>query len=174
MTTLGRILVLAGGVLLAGGRPARAGTASCLADAKANFLSCRNQCKSDFVDTRFTCRNVQPACGEACLAGRQECLDTVEGILKTGQLPDGGALANCGGGTDACKAALQAAKRQCGTPCQATDAQCNECVDNAQVVAFQCRNGCRDSWRTNATVIAMLQSCRNGFRTCVSACPRAS
>ena len=39
---------------------------------------------SDFLDAKFTCRNVQPACGRACLAGRQACFDRVGEILDTG------------------------------------------------------------------------------------------
>lgn len=160
--------------VLATGSLAQAGTASCIADARANFLSCRHACRSDFIDTRFACRNVQPACGEACLAGRQQCLDDADAILKTGQLPGGGTLASCTGGTDACKATLQAAKQTCGAPCQVGDAQCDACVDAAQTVAFQCRDTCRESWRTDTTVVAVVASCRTSFRGCVTACPRAS
>jgi len=47
-------------------------------------------------------------------------------------------------------------------------------VDNAQVNDFECRDTCRDSWRTNPTVIAMLQSCRSSFKACVQQCPPAN
>ena len=147
---------------------------TCLQDARANFRSCLGQCRSDFVAARLTCRNIDPVCGAACLAGRQQCVDGVEAILQTGQLPDGSTLANCTGGTNLCKANLQAAKQACGAPCQVSDTQCNECVDNAQVVAFECRDACRDSWRTNPTVVAMLTSCQASFKACIKLCPPAS
>jgi hypothetical protein len=150
------------------------GDATCLQNAKANFQSCASQCKSDLIAARLTCRNVDPACGAACLAGRQACLDNVQAILQTGQLPGGGTLANCSGGTDQCKANFQAAKQACGAPCQPTDSVCTGCVDNAQVVDLECRDTCRDSWRTNPTVISMLQSCQNAFKACIQKCPPAS
>lgn len=174
MRGIGTVLVLSVAVLLGAGVSNARANATCILNAKATFRSCVSQCKSDFVDARLTCRNVQPACGEACLAGRQACLDNVNNILQTGQVPGGGTLANCSGGTDQCKATFQAAKQTCGAPCQPLDAACTGCVDNAQVAAFECRDGCRESWRTNPTVIAMLQSCQSSFKACIQQCPPAN
>ena len=175
MKGLKGVLVLSAAMVLAGSGFSNArADATCFHDAKANFLSCVHQCKSDFIATRLTCRNVDPVCGAACLAGRQQCLDTAQAILQTGQLPDGSMLASCSGGTDQCKANLQTARRACGAPCQPTDTQCTGCFDNAQVVAFECRDTCRDSWRTNPTVMAMLQSCQSSFKACVQKCPPAN
>jgi len=166
---LGTVMVLAGSVR------SDAGTdAACVQSAKTNFAACARQCKQDFVDARLLCHNIQPVCGEACLAGRQVCLDTANTILQTGQLPGGGTLANCSGGTDQCKAALQAAKQACHAPCQSLDTVCLECVDAAQVADFQCRDACRDSWRTNPTIISMLQSCQASFKACIQKCPPAA
>ncbi len=173
MKALRGVLGIAVAMALAGSGVAWA-DATCFQNAKANFQSCLSQCKSEFVADRLTCRNVQPACGEACLAGRQACVDNVDQILETGQLPDGSTLANCAGGTDQCKANFQAAKQTCGAPCQPTDAQCTGCVDNALVVEFECRDTCRDSWRTNPTAIAMLQSCQRAFKACIAQCPPAT
>jgi len=149
-------------------------SAACFQDARANFQSCLSQCKSDLVAARLTCRNVNTACGEACLAGRQACLDNVQTILQTGQLPDGSPLANCSGGTDECKATFKAARQACGVPCQPADTECADCVDNAQIADLQCRDACRDSWRSNPTVITMLQSCQGAFKACVRQCPPAA
>ncbi|HLY37970.1 MAG TPA: hypothetical protein VKU61_08040 [Candidatus Binatia bacterium] len=167
------LVAFAVAALLAGDASSARADAACFHDARANFASCVSQCRSDFVAAKLTCRNVDPACGAACLAGRAQCRDNVDEILQTGQVPGGGTLANCSGGTDQCKATLQAAKQACGAPCQASDTQCNECVDNAQVAAFECRDACRDSWRTNPTVIAMLASCQSAFRACIANCPPA-
>jgi hypothetical protein len=175
MRRVGSVLVLSAAVMLAGGWVSKArADAMCLQNAKTAFRSCASQCKSDFVDARLTCRNVQPACGQACLAGRQACLDNVNLILETGQVPGGGTLANCNGGTDQCKATFQAARQACGAPCQPSDAACTGCVDNAQVTDFECRDVCRENWRTNATVIAMLQSCQSSFKACIQQCPPAN
>ena len=174
MRVFQRVLVLSTAILLAGSELSAAwADVACVQDARGNYRSCVTQCKSDFVASRLTCRNVDPVCGAACLAGRQTCLDNVQTILQTGQLPDASTLANCTGGTNQCKATLQTAKQACGAPCQASNTQCTECVDNAQVVAFECRDTCRDSWRTNPTVIAMLQTCQSSFRACIKLCPPA-
>ncbi len=175
MRRFGDVLVLSAAMVLAGsGWSSARGDATCLLNAKATFRGCVSQCKSDFVAARLTCRNVQPACGEACLAGRQACLDNIEAILQTGQVPGGGTLTNCSGGTDQCTANFQTAKQACGAPCQPSDTACMECVDNAQVVNFECRDTCRTSWRTNPIVVSMLQSCQSSFKACIQKCPPAN
>src|SRR5207245_2456559 len=135
--------------------------------AKAEFNDCKAQSKSDFLDAKFTCRNVQPACGRACLAGRQSCFEGVHEILETGQVPGGTTLDNCSGGTDACNAAFTATATGdpgsggCGATCGphgqvcdcAGDTACNDCIDGAQVTRFLCRDACRDSFRVNPIVI---------------------
>jgi len=156
------------GVLIVG--TGRAQLSTCQQQAKSDYLACKNQCKSDFIDARFACKNINPQCGVACLDGRDACLESVSAILKTGQLPGGATLANCSGGTDACKAALAQAKADCGAPCQASDTACLECVDNAQVQDFECRDACRDSWRVDPTVVAMKQTCRTSFKSCLASC----
>jgi len=167
----GARLLLAVGIVLSFARTAQADPA-CLLEAKATALTCIAQCRDDLRSARFACRGVDAACGKACLAGRQVCTDGAEDILATGQVPGGGVLANCAGGTDGCKAALQAAKAICGAPCNG-NAVCDACVDAAQVTAFVCRDGCRESWRGDATVKSLLASCRTSFRACVAACPKS-
>jgi len=168
-------LMVVATTLLAGGGRADAGMdRTCLKNARQDHKDCIAQCQDDYRSARLVCRNIDPACGKACLAGRQACRDNADQILSTGVLPDGSSLANCAGGTDACKATLQQAKQACGAPCQPTDLTCKECVDQAQIADFTCRDTCRDSWRTNATVIALLQACRDGFKQCVGQCPSAT
>ena len=175
MRVRGSVLVLSAAMVLGGsGLSSADAAATCVQTAKGNFQACARQCKQDFVDARLLCRNIQPACGEACLGGRQVCVDNANTILQTGQLPDGSSLANCNGGTDQCKAAFQAAKQTCHAPCQPADTQCVECVDNAQVMDFECRDTCRDSWRTNPTVVAFLQTCQSSFKACIQKCPPAN
>ena len=173
MRNIGTRLVISGAVLCSVMLAARVDAGVCVQNAKDNFLACKSQCKSDFVDAKLTCRNILPSCGEACLAGRQQCFDNVDAIKQTGQVPGGTTLDNCSGGTDACKAAFQAAKQACGVPCNG-DAPCMDCVDQAQVANFLCRDACRDSFRINPIVIAEQANCRNSFQACVHACPPAN
>jgi hypothetical protein len=183
----------------------------CKLNAKAAYKDCQAQCKSDFQDAKFTCRNIQPACGDACLAGRQACTDAVEQILDTGVVqghcsvtgsdpclsdsdcPNGETcvvdqtLANCTGGTNACNAtfATQAEGAPSSGGCGATcgpqgqvcschgDTNCQNCLDQAQITRFLCRDTCRDSFRVNPIVVAGKQACQNTFQVCVKACPPA-
>jgi hypothetical protein len=144
---------------------------TCIPSAKDNYRACKDLCKDDFRSAKLTCRGVEPTCGTACLAGRQACLDTIDAILQTGQLPDASTLPDCTDGIDGCRARLEAAKQTCGAPCAPGDQVCDTCVDAAQVTSFICRDTCRESWRMNATVVGMQQSCRDTFKACVQACP---
>lgn len=176
---MGSALILGSG--LAHAQSATTTPSPCLSNARGDYLTCATRCRDAYIAARLTCRNVRPACGGACLAGRQACLDQVDTILATGELPGGSTLANCSSGTDACKAAFRTARQQCiaascasgqtCTACQPSDQTCTDCVDQAQVTDFLCRDACRDSWRTNATVLSMQASCRSGFQSCIAACP---
>ncbi len=165
------------GVVLAVGIGLSAGSAlatdpSCLRDARTTFGGCVAQCRDDFKTTKFSCRGVDPACGKACLAGRQACIDTIEDVLTTGKLPSGGTLTGCDGGTAACRTTLDQAKQTCGAPCNG-DATCDVCVDAAQVAAFVCRDTCREAFRADSEVKAALDACRSTFKSCIAACPQS-
>lgn len=178
------------GTLLASGRFAAADS-TCIQNAKASYKDCTAQCKDDFKSAKLTCRNILPACGLPCLAGRQACFDDVENILDTGQFADGTPLSpslcsttdlNSGQtlyGTNGCKTVLDEAKAACGVPppCPTPtpsgsggETQCQQCVDTAQVNDFNCRDGCRDAFRSNINVTTMKQACRDGFKACIQAC----
>ena len=131
---------------------------ACLAQAKQNFLGCRQQCSDDYQDDKFRCRNVDPACGNACLAGREVCLEPIRAVLE--------------GCLDGCRATLRNTKQNtCHAPCAPGDTVCDGCVDDAQVTAFICRDNCREDFRANHTDDVKL--CRAAFRACVHVCQPA-
>ncbi|MGD0946985.1 MAG: hypothetical protein ABSA52_06110 [Candidatus Binatia bacterium] len=175
MQKLTRGLLIVSVMVVTAHRSATAAPNACVMAARQTFQACQSQCRDDFVSASLVCRNIDPACGTACLAGRQACFDSADQILSSGKLPDGSDLAtNCIGGTDACKAVFVQAKQTCGAPCQPTDQTCTNCVDQAQVANFTCRDTCSNDWRTNATVVTLLQACRHGFKQCVKQCPPAA
>lgn len=134
---------------------------ACLAQSKETFKACRQQCSDDYTDDKFRCRNVEPSCGNACLAGREVCLEPINAILDT-----------C---LDGCKGTLQTTKQNdCNVPppCAPGDTACNDCVDAAQIDAFVCRDSCREDFRANHT--DDVKQCRAIFRACVHACPPPS
>ena len=124
----------------------------CVGDAKLAFRECRARCREDVQIARDECINRDHVCVEGCRAGRSECVDA---------LPLDEDLA-------ACDATLRAARQACrlnnpeGTP------ERDRCIDQAQVVAFQCRDRARERARPG------LKGCRAGFRACTGVCPPGS
>ena len=89
--------LVVGGFFLA---PAVAGAVvdpACFLQAKNDYVQCKSDCRDTFRDDKFRCRNVQPACGNACLAGRERCLDPYLQVLT-----------DC---VDGCDATLQQGKQ---------------------------------------------------------------
>ena len=178
-----KVAMLTAAALLMAGATSVSAMSTCVKDARQALQDCRQSCQDTFTAAKLTCQNVDPTCGEACLQGRGTCLAGVAQILATGQLPGGGSLANCTGGTAACDAALQqdrqgcwaqycASGQTCSSCAQTTDpTSCYECVDPFQVTAFSCRDTCRDSFRQDATVKFAKGQCKSTFQSCIKACP---
>src|SRR5262245_47282006 len=124
----------------------------CLGDARGEFNECRGQCNEDFQAAKDDCLNRDHECVEICRAEREECR-LASGIDA--------ALA-------ACDATLRAAKERCRTNNAAGSPELDQCIDQAQVVAFQCRDAARERARP------ALRTCRAQFRACAQACPPPS
>ena len=149
------LIGLLGGMILVGGAALAHASVdpACILQARADAKECRTGCGDQLRIDKDACRNVDHACGEACRAGRARCVEPFEEILQT-----------C---IDQCQSDLAAAKALCppeGDP--ARDA----CVDAAQVIAFQCRDTCRE----NQTVRDSIKNCLAAFRACMRACPPAN
>jgi len=123
----------------------------CVGAAAQAKRECKAICQEDYQIAKDACLNRDHACVEVCRYERSVCRET-SGIDD--------AIA-------ACNATLEAAKQVCrdnnppGTP------ERDQCIDQAQVVAFQCR----DQERENAK--GALKECRYNFKTCARACPPA-
>jgi len=163
----------------------------CKMDAQNAFQDCKDACREQFVAAKLTCKNVDPECGSACLSGRHACRAAVDNILSTGQLPPPpsptppATLTDCSGGTNACDAALLLGRQGCWLQYCAQNQTCNscgdanitdhnacyECVDPFQVIAFSCRDTCRDSFRQNSIVKQDKALCQTSFKSCIAQCP---
>lgn len=127
----------------------------CVDDAAAQKKLCKMTCQEQFHVDVDECRNVDHDCADACRAGRQGCFDGPLSALQT-----------CIAG---CKSTLDQVKADCRTQFpDPEDPQRDACIDAAQVVAFQCRDACREALDRDA-----LKACRIGFRACIRACPPA-
>ncbi len=128
-------------------------TSSCRDDAKQTFHDCKADAKEAYQSAKDACLNRDHQCVEACRADRYDCR------LATG----------FDAAIDSCNADLDAAKEQCRNdhPGAANYDARDACIDQAQVVAFQCRDQARENAKP------ALKVCRANFVTCAKACPPA-
>jgi len=118
----------------------------CIIDAKSGYVACTADCREGFQEQKDLCLNRDHACVEGCRAGRDACRDPKEDQLDA-------AIASC-----------NATKTQAVAACG--DDQ--DCITDALVAAFQCRDQARENAKPG------FESCRAGFQACAEACPPAS
>src|SRR5262245_26701490 len=131
---------------------ARAGAGPCIVAAKGQYVEAIQACKDTMLEAKDSCLNRDHACVDVCRDTRYQC------VIDTG-LP--AAVATCNAERDVeinnCKATFAAGSDER-----------DQCIDNAQVTAFMCRDDARDT-RKDALV-----ACRTGFKTCAKACGPAN
>jgi hypothetical protein len=135
---------------------AKSPNAGCVKDAAQAKVLCKAQCEQTFLAAKDLCRNIDHDCADQCRAGLVLCL---EGSNQDGPLP---VLDAC---VDTCNATLETAKANCRQLYPQGSADRANCIDQAQVTAFQCRDTCREG------VAAAIRACRMTFHTCIMACP---
>jgi hypothetical protein len=118
----------------------------CRLDALTAYKQCTAGCLDDFQVAKDACRNKDHACVDTCRSDRDACDAPVQAALDA-------AVAQC-------KATLQAAKAACNGDLT--------CIEQAEVVAFQCRDDARDAAKPG------FAACRADFKSCVQSCPAAS
>jgi hypothetical protein len=137
-------LILAVAALTVSAAPAaNAGARPCLREAKRDAKDCSATCKEDFQAAKDACLNRDHDCVEICRANRSQC-----------RLDSGFDAA-----IDACNDLLEARRAQC------TGDNRDQCIDKAQVDAFECRDSARELAKP------LLKQCRKDFRNCAKACP---
>ncbi len=128
---------------------AAAGPGPCVREAKRDAKDCAATCKEGLQVAKDACLNREHACVEVCRANRSQCrLDSgIDAAL------------------DACHDALEARRAAChaNPPPEGLD----DCIDDAQIDAFECRDAAREFARP------LLKQCRKDFRACAKACPPA-
>ncbi len=131
--------------------PDRAGKKQCKADAVAAYRSCQATCREDKQVAVDACKNRDHACVEDCRSNRTDCRRP---IIEQREAAVDQCNADRADAVDNCKALYGE-----GTP------ERDQCIDNAQVVAFQCRDQAREDAHPG------LNECRAQFRQCAEACP---
>ena len=126
-------------------------TTQCRLDAKIALQAAKAICVEDFRLAMSACINRDHGCVEICRGARHDCTGPIFDTLELAK--------------DACRATRDLEFTNCrnlyaeGTP------ERDACIDQAQVVAFVCRDGAREIARPQ------LQACRLSFRGCVQICP---
>jgi hypothetical protein len=126
----------------------------CRRDAKAVFKACKSACREDYQFQKDVCRNRDHDCVEQCRADRDACREPVEAALQA-------AVAQC-------RVTRDAEVQNCRALYADGTAEQDQCIDNAQVTAFRCRDDAREATRPD------FEACRDAFRACAQLCPPAT
>jgi hypothetical protein len=125
---------------------------SCVDEAAQQLQECKAGCKEQYQVDTDNCVNRDHGCMEICRAKRADCREAT--------------------GLDAaihgCNDALYAAKQDCRAHNAAGSPELDLCIDQQQVIAFQCRDAAREAARP------ALVTCRRQFRACAHGCPPAN
>jgi hypothetical protein len=121
---------------------------SCLEAARGDYVTCRQDAGATFALAKQLCRDRDPACVQACAERQQDC-NTATG--------SGAAL-------EACLAQQQAALASCVDRFAAGTKKRDQCLENARIDGFQCRN------RARTGTAPELRHCRAEFDACADGC----
>ena len=134
--------------------PSSVDRVQCKEDAKSAYLTCKETCREDFQVTKDACRNRDHVCVEGCREDRDGCRQPVIDQL----LAD---IAVCNTGPGGRSEDIEECHNLYGdgTP------ELDTCIDQAQVEAFQCRDGAREDARPG------FETCRQAFQSCAGGCP---
>jgi hypothetical protein len=124
----------------------------CIQDARTESKACSQTCRDNFLADIDTCRNVNHDCAQQARDDRKQCVDDVIASLHDcfGQM-----CADAHAMIEACRADHPAGSKE-------RDA----CIDNAQLLGFQCRDTCRE----NVHLFSSLKQCRIEFKQDLMAC----
>ena len=146
---LGLALLLSFGTARAEGGPT---VGQCVADARAEAKTCTELCRDEFRAAKDTCRSVDHDCAEAARGERAACVGDVLAALAACVVEE------CAG--------FAAQIEQCRATYPLGDPQRDACIDNAQLLRFQCRDACRES----VALHSGLRACRVEFRAAIRVC----
>jgi hypothetical protein len=124
----------------------------CKDEAKQEYWECKGDCKEAYQLAKDTCFARDHECVEECRDERHVCREPWVNQRNAA--------------IDACNETLAGVKAECraqyedGTPAR------DQCIDQAQIVAFMCRDEAREA------VGPELRACRRAFKRCIwTNCP---
>ena len=129
----------------------------CVQDAKDARIDCVTACKDSFMLAKDTCRNMNHDCADLCREDYDTCIENDPTLM---------ALATCKAD---CQSTLEAAKVACREKYPEGNPERDACIDLEQIIAFACRDNCREDYNAGLAV----KACRADFRDCIKLCPAA-
>jgi len=128
------------------------GVRPCKTEAKREYRECKGECKEAYRFAKDMCFKIDDPCVDDCQLARHQCATPIRDARDA-------AIAVCDAALAGDKAACRATFGD-GTP------ERDQCIDDAQLVAFICRDNAREAARP------ALKACRADFKDCVRAsCP---
>mgnify|MGYP005833400481 CR=1 FL=1 len=128
----------------------------CVQDAQDEYKECIAVCRETMQVSKDLCRNVDHECAETC---RQAYIDCIGPYIE--------ALEAC---KDDCDAQREQDVQACRDEFGGNPAALDDCIDQAQVQAFMCRDRCREQTQ----IRARLTQCRQALRSCIQGCGPAT
>jgi len=125
------------------------GVGQCITMASDEYKECKSDCKEAFQAAKDACTNKDHVCVDACREGRASCIEDT-GLEVA---------------IDACNDGREVAVATCKSIYGPDTPERDQCIDNAQLDAFQCRDGAREAAKPS------LVDCRKGFKACRDVCP---
>ncbi len=128
----------------------------CVQEAQDQYSECIAVCRETMQVEKDLCRSVSHDCAEACREAFITCIGPHIAELETCK--------------DTCHAEREQAVQDCRNQHGSDPASLDNCIDQAQVNAFMCRDQCREQTQLRASLI----QCRRQLRSCIQACPPAT
>jgi len=150
-------IIFSGALILTSQASAVTPNPKCVLDAKDARNDCVSACQESFRIAKDTCRNVNHDCADLCRADYDTCIENDPTLM---------ALATCKAG---CQTNLESVKVDCRSQHAEGTPERDACIDAAQLLAFVCRDNCRE----NNNAGPALKACREDFRACIKLCPPA-
>jgi hypothetical protein len=150
-------MIFCGVLMLSSSAVAVTPNRECVQDAKDARNDCVTACKDSFMLTKDTCRNVNHDCADLCREDYDTCIENDPTLM---------ALATCKAD---CQSTVEAAKVACREKYLERNPARDACIDLAQIIAFACRDNCREDYNSGLAV----KACRADFRDCIKLCPPA-
>jgi hypothetical protein len=124
---------------------------------------CKREAKQGYWESKGDCKEAYQLAKDTCFARDHECVEDCRQVRHVCREPG---VSQRDAAIDACNVTLAGAKAECRAQYADGTPERDQCIDQAQVVAFMCRDQARED------VGPELRACRRAFKSCIrTQCP---